>query len=539
MISEEVHYRDKGRPLRVRPWLPFAYVAMHIGLDAASFVQPVLKLGITPISPQAGLAIAFLMSTRRSLGWAVVALILSELIVRGAPDQPLPLVVQAVGLACIYQLAARVGQRWSKAIEDSPLRQTLGFMAIAAVTAAAAALFSVGLFVVSDLLPEGRFLSAVSRFWVGDLNGILMLTPLLLRLKDFPLLGREIYQNKWSAISIAAALFVAFSLIFVVGNPDDLRFFYLLFLPAIAAALTWGITGILITAVLLQIGLIIGVQRLPEVAPLVDLQYLMSTLLVAGLALGAVVKERETSSQLALQREQLLRKAESNLARATRSAMAGELASTLAHELNQPMTALVGYLRAAEIMVSSGSSEDPRVGATLKKAANEALRATDILRRIRDFYAGKAPQIEPLRISDVVRSLTDTMRKAAGKNELTVQIDRDNADLIVTADRVFVEVILANLLLNAFDAGFLGRGTVLVGVKSALGRVVISVDDDGSGISTDVLPQLFRPFVTTKSDGMGVGLAVSRSLAEACGGELRAGKGVLGGARFELVLNQP
>ena len=539
MISEDADYRNEGRPLRVRPWLPVAYVAMHIGLDAASFVQPVLKLGITPISPQAGLAIAYLMSTRRGPLWVAVALILSELIVRGIPSQPLPLIIQAIGLAGIYQLAAEVSQRWSKATKDSLLRQTLGFMTIAAATAAAAALFSVGLFVVSDLLPEGRFLSAVSRFWVGDLNGILMLTPLLLRLNDFRLLGSQIYEKKWNTVAILSTLLIAFSLIFAIGNPDDLRFFYLLFVPAIAAALTWGIPGFLITAVLLQIGLIIGVQRLPEVAPLVDLQYLMSTLLVTGLALGAVVKERETSSQLALQRERLLREAESNLARATRSATAGELASTLAHELNQPMTALVGYLRASEIMVSSGSTDDPRVSGTLKKAADEALRATDILRRIRNFYAGKGPQIEPLRIADIIRNLVDTLRKSAGENEIVVSIGRDNVDLEVAADRVFVEVILANLLLNAFDSESSGRGSVRVGIKSEPGRVVISVDDDGSGVSADVLPQLFLPFVTTKSKGMGVGLAVSRSLAEACGGELRLGTSVLGGACFELVLHQP
>jgi two-component system sensor kinase FixL len=538
MIPNPASMGDSGKPLGAYPWTPALYILTHIALDAASFVQPVLKLGITPMSPQTGLAVAFLISRRKGFWWVVLALLLSEVIVRGVPRELWSLPLQALGLAGIYQFAAVASRKFADITAQGLLRQTLIFVAIAAATAITAALYSVGVYVMTGLLPTSSFWSSVARFWVGDLNGILLLTPLLMKLGEFPDFIRGLLDKKWQATGIVFAVIAAFSLIFALGDPEDLRFFYFLFVPAIAAALIWGVPGFLVTAVTLQIGLVIGVQRLPEVAPLVDLQYLMSTLLITGLALGAVVKEREISSRLALQREQQLRDTESSLARATRTAITGELAATLAHELNQPMTALIGYLRAAEIMVRSGSTADPRVGTTLQKAADEALRTADILRRIRNFYAGKDPQIERLAIGPVVRNLVETVRSSAGSKQFVLH-PGDADDLIVAADRVFIEVILANLLANAFDSvRHVDHGKVELSIVSDKTFIILRVDDNGGGVSDSIAPNLFKPFITSKQDGMGVGLAVSRSLAEACGGELRQGTSTLGGACFELHLKR-
>lgn len=537
MIPKMFPLGDPGQPLGAHPWVPVSYLFAHVVLDAVSFVQPVLKLGITPMSPQTGLAIAFLMARRGGFWWVALALVLSELIVRGVPPEIWTLPLQALGLAGIYQLAAMASRKLTDLTTESLLRQTLLFVSIAAATAITAALYSVGVYVVTDLLPINSFWSSVARFWVGDLNGILLLTPLLMKLGDLPEFLRGLLDKRWQALGIVLAVVAAFSLIFAIGDPEDLRFFYVLFVPAIAAALIWGVPGFLLTAVALQVGLMVGVQRLPEVAPLVDLQYLMSTLLITGLALGAVVREREVSLKLALQREQQLRDTESSLARATRTATTGELAATLAHELNQPMTALMGYLRSAEIMVRAGSTTDSRVGSTLQKAADEALRTSDILRRIRNFYAGKDPQIERLEIGPVVRNLLETVKKSAGSTELVTRYGDESQRPFVAADKVFVEVILANLVANAFEATQNERNaTVEVSVMPGKSVIVIRVDDNGPGIAESIEANLFKPFVTTKTDGMGVGLAVSRSLAEACGGDLRRGASKLGGACFELHL---
>jgi two-component system, LuxR family, sensor kinase FixL len=537
MIHQSGVSLHPGITVRAGPSLVVAYLLAHVALDSMSFVQPVLKLGITPLSPQTGLALAFLLAYPRGVGWVVLALLVSEVVIRGVPSPAWVLLLHALGVAAVYASAAHIMQRIGVAGIGATLSSTLRFIVAAAVTALAAALVGVGVYTAFGPVPQSMFGPALARYAVGDFNGILLLTPLLLRLPAAGMLASVIRQQPVAFTGVLLGIVGALTLVFLIGDPQDLRFFYLLFIPAIAAALTWGVPGFLLAAVALQAGLILGVQRLPEVAPLLDLQLLMSILLATGLALGAVITERHDSARSALQREIELRSRETSLARASRVALTGELASTLAHELNQPLTALVGYLRAGEIMVGERHGGDPRLAPTLRKAANEALRASDTLRRLRNFYAGRDPQLEPLLMQPLLAQIIDTLRHSDRVISAEIRVTPIDSGMTVYADRVFVGVILANLLTNALDATD-GRPTRSVEIDATVsgGLVRIVVDDDGGGIPSPVHDELFKAFVTSKPDGMGVGLAVSRSLAEACGGSLTLGVSSLGGACFVLSL---
>lgn len=537
MVPYNWKTQNSAKPVRASPWLIVMYLLAHVALDAVSYVQPVLKLGITPLSPQTGLVVAFLYAYRRNFWWVAAAFLIAEVSIRGIPMHAWILPLQAVSITAVYQVAAWVLRAKVPMDGAATLSGTLKFIAIASATAITAGTVSVGLYTAASLVPADQFASALARFWVGDLNGILLLTPLLLKLIDTPTLLKAIVMRPAAFAGVLFGLLSAFTLVFLVGNPGDLRFFYLFFVPAISAALIWGIPGFLIATLALQISLVIGVQRLAEVAPLVDLQFLISTLLVTGLALGAVVTERENSARLALQREKQLRDSEANLARASRAATTGELASTLAHELNQPMTALVSYLRASEIMMTEGGRNDARLAPTLRKAADEALRASDILRRLRNFYAGRDPQLESLDLKPIVEKLIEALRRSERAGVESIVLRLDNNLPPVTADRVFIEVILSNMMTNALDATANRENAIIeVSAYQKENSVILHVDDNGHGLSDSIRRDLFKAFVTSKTDGLGVGLAVSQSLAEACGGELQVAQSGLGGAKFELVL---
>ena len=513
------------------------YVLLHVLMDAGSYVQPVLKIGITPWNPQTGLLLAFLCLHRKGFAWALVAQIAAELLVRGMPASLWILLLQTIAVAGVYQLSAILIQRLDMSVGRPTSATLIRFGLIAAFSALAVSVIVVAIYTVSGSLPVAQAPSAIGKIWVGDLNGILMLTPLLLNYRYFPQGLRAAIAAPYKLLGVVASLLLAFVIVFVVGNPDDLRFFYVLFVPAIVAALAGEVMGVLLVAVAIQIGLVFGVQRLPEVAPLVDLQYLMLTLVSTALALGVVVAERSNTAAVALRREIQLRDREASLARASRAATAGELASVIAHELNQPMTALVGYLRSMEIMLDKVVQSDPRLSPTARKAADEALRVSDTLRRLRNFYAGRDPQIEPLEVDALLRNIVDMMQRRGRIGSATVEVDLDAGIPQIETDAVFVSVIIANLMSNAADA-LMGRtdGRMRVVAKSRGDVVEIAVEDNGSGVPERLLPELFKAFVTTKTEGMGMGLAASKSLAQALGGDLHHERSSLGGARFVLLL---
>jgi C4-dicarboxylate-specific signal transduction histidine kinase len=222
-----------------------------------------------------------------------------------------------------------------------------------------------------------------------------------------------------------------------------------------------------------------------------------------------------------------------------RFAVAGELASALTHELNQPITALVSYLNASEMLANAGGAEDPRLRTTLRKAGNEAIRAADVLHRLRNLYIGGLSRRDPVDVVALCHAVgaayADRLRAAQVKLEITA----DTAVPQIPADETQLEIVLHNLLANAIDATTQGGGIERrIAMRVSGGKAItVTVEDSGTGVAGSLAQQLFEPFVTSKSDGMGLGLAISRSIVRARGGDITSAVSPrLGGALFSVTL---
>ena len=237
--------------------------------------------------------------------------------------------------------------------------------------------------------------------------------------------------------------------------------------------------------------------------------------------------------------QERLEELQSELIHVARVSAMGTMASTLAHELNQPITAVANYVEAVRDMLTEPDPEDfPEIREALQDAAGEAMRAGHIVRRLRDFVARGE-------VEKTVESLPNLINEAAafgmlGMQEksiqMTIDIDHDAASVLV--DKVQIEQVLVNLIRNAVEAmGSSARR--LLTIRSGLdqpGFVRVTVADTGPGVAPEVAAQLFKAFVSTKSNGMGLGLSICRTIVEANGGRIWMEPAEGGGTQFHFTL---
>ena len=216
-----------------------------------------------------------------------------------------------------------------------------------------------------------------------------------------------------------------------------------------------------------------------------------------------------------------LQELQSELIHISRLTAMGEMASTLAHELNQPLSAISNYLKGARRILDGPAQNAPSlVAEALDKASEQSLRAGQIISRLRNFVArGKAERaVESL--SKLLEEASALALVGAKDQGVKVRFDLDTSNDLVLADKVQVQQVVLNLIRNAIEAmaELPTRQLVISSAADDGSMVKVSVSDTGSGLSPDILPQLFQPFITTKQHGMGVGLSISKTIIEAHGG---------------------
>jgi two-component system, LuxR family, sensor kinase FixL len=239
------------------------------------------------------------------------------------------------------------------------------------------------------------------------------------------------------------------------------------------------------------------------------------------------------------ERERLLHEVQSELLHVSRLSTMGEMASALAHELNQPLSAMTNYLRGMRRLLDN--SPDERAGMmrdALDKAAEQALRAGQVIQRLREFVARGETEKRIESVKKVVEEASALALLAAREQSVQVTLQFDPSIDLVLVDKVQIQQVLLNLLRNAIEAMQTSarRELVISTTPVADGLVAVNVADTGSGIAPDIVPKLFRPFVTTKPQGMGIGLSLSRTIIESHGGQITVQPNPEGGTIFGFTL---
>ena len=283
---------------------------------------------------------------------------------------------------------------------------------------------------------------------------------------------------------------------------------------------------------LLETGMQIGLADL--FPPLVTGLVLLATAL-AYLAVLSALRQRARTRQAVEQAR--LSALDSRLAHASRVNALGEMASGLAHELTQPLTAILAQVQAGRRLLGRGDVE--ALAPVLDDTVTQARRASAILERFRNWSRPQdGLKKSAFDMRDAVRNVEALLAPQAGASGMKLALDLPMRAVPVIADPVEMEQVVFNLVRNAIDAtAAQDEKTLHVSVgDDGKGNSIVTVTDNGPGISGEALDKLFQPFFTTKPEGMGVGLSISRTIIEAHGGHLRASNTDGGGARFEILL---
>jgi len=504
-----------------------AFVAGYVLLDRVSYIHPVQQFNITPWNPQPALAIALVMTLgQRWLPVVLAAALLAERVVRGdlisMPASALAAAVLTLGYAAI---ARALTGHFSVSFRLDTRRDILRLAGVVVVGSLATGLLYVAALLATGTGPRSAPVAAVVGFWIGDAIGILVTLPLLLMLLD-PARRRQLGRLLAGGELLAqcAAIVAVVWALFGWAAPDQFKYFYALFLPIVWVAARTGMAGVAVAAVVMQGCVILAVSLVGyQTLTVFELQALLMALTFTGYFVGVTVDER--------------RRAAEELKRTLGLAVAGEMSAAIAHELNQPLLAVSAYAKASKLLADAPGTDRERLAQTLDKLAAEAKRAGDVVRRLRElFRVGAAQPVETDPREPIGRAVESMRARAEAANVVLGYAERGTIPAL-RLDPLQIEVVVQNLVHNAIDAVAQTRSPGAVSVELARGGdggIAVSVADTGPGIAAEDAERLFEPLTTTKAQGMGMGLTISRAIVEAHGGRLWIEPGRRGLVRFSL-----
>jgi two-component system sensor histidine kinase DctS len=246
------------------------------------------------------------------------------------------------------------------------------------------------------------------------------------------------------------------------------------------------------------------------------------------------ITERKRAAELNRQQQEKLQQT-------ARLVTMGELASSIAHELNQPLAAIASYNAGCLNMARAGRMDDPEFAVALEKLGQQAQRAGSIIRSVYDFVRKTEPKMAPVDFSEIVAASVGLVATDARHRGVRIRVDESNLAVLVMVDRVMLEQVLVNLMRNALDAmreTAAARRRIDVSAALDADLVTVAVADRGPGIGEETAARLFTPFFSTKEHGMGMGLNICRSIIEFHQGRLWFEPNPAGGSIFRFTLHR-
>lgn len=513
--------------------LAVLFCALYLAVDAGTATFAVEPTQWTPWNPQAALALTLIATAGlRFVPVVVIAVLLAEIVVRDSPAG-FGSLFSALAIGLTYSAAGHLVQRftrWTRA--EVALRDLSALVLIAFATSLAVAVL-LGLTHALAGTVSLRLLHVLSlQVVVGEALGLIVAAPVLLllasgawRIEAASTIGRGRLARELLLFAVVIALLLL--AIFWWRPFDQFRMSYLLFAPIIVFATRHGLFGAALAVPLVQAGLIAAVSFFAaRVATAFEYQMLTLALALTAMYIGLMSSERERAAQRLATRERELREQREALAQTQRTAATAELSAALAHDLNQPLSAIGTYARAARLIAERDDADRATLFRTLEQIAAESARAGQYVRRMRDFFRTGAMHSEEVRAEDLIERgrahLRDRLERAGILFETAIEPGLPP----LRTDAVQLGAVLDNLLANACDA--LAESPRPRRIRVTASRLAdrspptlrISVQDNGAGVASELRPQLFKPLATSKPHGMGLGLALSRSIAERLGGGL-------------------
>ena len=542
--------------IRARPRTVWAVGAVAAGYFLGSLLGLSLQFPGTQISalwPPNAILLATLLVTPRQRWWlCLLAVLPAHLLAQALMGIPFPVVLinfaGNVGDALLGALA--VGYFAEQPIRFDRLRTTGLIMFFGGLVAPALVSLAVGaLFALIGATSE-PWLAWRLRLLTNTLAAFTLVPPIVLAATRG--LAREpLVQpgRRSEAAALLAGLLVVGTLVFVLPAAGPGQAAALLYVPLpflLWAAVRFGLTGVSLSVLALGAmsmwGAVRGYGPFAADHPIENATSLILFLTVVCaplLLLAALLEEHAVSEQERRRAELEAREQRRELAHLTRVAMLGQLSGALAHELNQPLTAILSNAQAAQRLLAREPVDLAEVRDALREIAEEDLRAGAVIQRLRAMLRKDSWTLEPLDLGQLLGEVL-----ALAHSDLVtrnVQVVTLLAPRLppVRGDRVQLQQVLLNLILNAAEAMTAtpsGERRLTLSTAREGDGVHVAIEDRGAGIPPGILDRVFEPFFTTKEHGLGLGLPISRSIVAEHGGHLWAAPGEDGGTTFHVLL---